>query len=41
MNGRRVIKTLLLACAAVAALSATGRADDQNWGSFPGYTLKV
>jgi multiple sugar transport system substrate-binding protein len=41
MDGRHVLKTLFLTCAAVVALSVTGYADDQSWGSFPGYTLKV
>lgn len=41
MHGRHAIKTLLLACVATAGLAAVAQAAEQDWGSFPGYTLKV
>jgi multiple sugar transport system substrate-binding protein len=41
MQGGRAIKTLLMACVATAALGVAAQADEQDWGKFPGYTLKV
>jgi multiple sugar transport system substrate-binding protein len=41
MHGKRAIKTLLLACVASAGLAFGAQAAEQDWGSFPGYTLKV
>ncbi|HEX3984236.1 MAG TPA: extracellular solute-binding protein [Acidisoma sp.] len=41
MKAGCTLKTLLFACVATAGLTAAANAADQNWGSFPGYTLKV
>ena len=42
MNFMRGIKAALFSCAALGALTAVASAEDAaNWGSFPGYTLKV
>ncbi|MCB8881138.1 extracellular solute-binding protein [Acidisoma cellulosilytica] len=41
MKAGRTLKTLLLACVATVGLTVAGQAAEQDWGSFPGYTLKV
>ena len=39
----RGLKAVLFSCAAIGALSLPAQAQDTqyDWGSFPGYTLKV